>query len=86
MFFSTKSHKVHKNSKISLKILSQTIKEVTEFKFLGILISNNLSWQPHMQQVLNKLRACLAKLFINRDTIARAFVYSRYSIYLPTII
>ena len=44
MIFSTKPHKVRKNSKLCLKILSHPICEVTEFKFLGILISNNLSW------------------------------------------
>ena len=66
MIFSTKFHKVHKNSKLSLKILRQPICEVTEFKFLGILISNNLSWKSHMQQLLNKLRACLAIVYKSR--------------------
>ena len=43
MTFSTKPHKVHKNSKLYLKILSQPICEVAEFKLLGILVSDNLS-------------------------------------------
>ena len=72
MIFSTKFHKVHKNSKLSLKILRQPICEVTEFKFLGILISNNLSWKSHMQQLLNTLRACLAIVYKSRYYLTRS--------------
>ena len=72
MIFSTKPHKVHKNSKLCLKSLSQPICEVTEFKCLGILISNNLSWKSHMQQFLNKLRACLAIVCKSRYYLTRS--------------
>ena len=66
MIFSTKPLKLRKNSKFCLKILSQPICEEIEFKFLRILISNNHSRKSHMQQLLNKLRACLAIVYKSR--------------------
>ena len=55
-----KPHEVHKNPKLSLEILTQPICKEIEFKFLGILTFNNLFLKSHMQQLLNKLHACLA--------------------------
>ena len=51
--------------------MSQLICEVTEF-FLGILISNNLPWKSHKQQLLNKLRACLAIVYKSRYYLTRS--------------
>ena len=78
MIFSTKPHKVRKNSKLCLKILSQPICEVTEFKFLGILISNNLSWKSHVQQLLNKLRASLAIVYKSRYYLTRSYILALF--------
>ena len=41
-----------------VKINDYEIKEVTETKFLGITIDNNLSWLPHLTSLAKKLRCC----------------------------
>ena len=79
MVFSTKPHKVHTNSKLCLQILIEPICEVTEFKFLGILISNNLSWKSHMQQLLHKLRPCLA-IDLTRSCLLTLFYSFAYTL------
>ena len=42
------------------------------FKFLGVIVSTNLSWKVHVLCVRNKLRACLALLYKSRDNLTRS--------------
>ena len=45
-----------------VKINDYEIKEVDETKFLGVIIDNNLSWQPHLDSLAKKLRCCSGQL------------------------
>ena len=86
MIFSTKPHKVHKISKLCLKILRQPICEVTEFNFLGILISNNLSWKSRMQQLSNKLCACLSTVYKSRYYLTRSCLLTLFHSFTYTLL
>ena len=55
-----------------LKIANVAISEVENFKFLGVIVSNNLSWKAHMLCVRNKLRACLALIYKSRENLTRS--------------
>ena len=48
----------------SLKIANYTIKFVTELKFLGLIIDENLSWEPEINYLKQKLLASI--VFIKR--------------------
>lgn len=55
MFFS----KCHKNiKKINVSLRNAIIKEVAEFKFLGVVIDNSLSWKPHINKISTKISRC----------------------------
>ena len=47
---------------IPLKINDYEIKEVSKTKFLGIIIDNNLTWQPHIDSLRKKLGCCTGQL------------------------
>ena len=55
-----------------LKIANVAISEVDNFKFLSVIVSNNLSWKAHMLCVRNKLRACLALIYKSRHNLTRS--------------
>ena len=46
----------------SIKINDFEINEVTETKFLGVTIDNDLSWLPHLNLLAKKLRCCTGQL------------------------
>ena len=46
----------------TLYINTTPIKEVTEAKFLGIVIDNQLNWIPHAKHLIKKLRSAAAAL------------------------
>ena len=58
MIFSPKSRNTKTTCErdTQLKIESVAISEVDNFKFLGVIVSNNLSWKAHMLCVRNKLQ------------------------------
>ena len=48
--------------KVVIKINEVEIEEVTETKFLGVIIDNNLSWEPQLEAVAKKLKCCVGQL------------------------
>ena len=41
----------------------KVIKRVTETKFLGVTIDDQLNWQPHIEQLNRKLKSCCGRLY-----------------------
>ena len=74
MIFSPKSRNTKTTCEpdTQLKIANISISEVDNFKFLGVIVSNNLSWKAHMLCVRNKLRACLALIYKSCDNLTRS--------------
>ena len=66
----TKSCFMHFNPKkkteeilhIPLILDSSEVKEVQETKFLGVILDNNLSWQPHISNLAKKLKCSIGQL------------------------
>ena len=54
VIFRTTNSKTPAHFKLLLR--SQEIDRVNTIKFLGLIVHENLSWKPHMQYLLNKLR------------------------------
>jgi hypothetical protein len=42
---------------LTIKYVDKVLTEVTNFKFLGLYIDNNLNWRWHIQRILPKLSA-----------------------------
>ena len=45
-----------------IKINGTEIAEVNETKFLGVIIDNQLSWKPHINALIKKLKCCTGQL------------------------
>ena len=49
-----------------LKISNTSLPQVKHTKFLGVIIDNKLTWQPHLNSLVKKLSCCTGRL--NRIT------------------
>ena len=73
MHFYPKGHKNDNDlEKIPLKLNETEIEEVTETKFLGVTIDNQLSWNGHITSLTKKLKCCAGQInrisnFIPKD-------------------
>lgn len=63
MIFSPRPSAIKEYAGPKLNILGEPIEEVMEFKFLGLLMKNNLSWKSHIESVISKLRTCLGIVY-----------------------
>ena len=54
---------------LHLKIHNSTIEQVTKTKFLGVIIDEELSWQPHIDYLTTKLKCSIGSLNRIKDYI-----------------
>ena len=45
------------------------ISEVHNFRFLGVTLSNNLTWKSHIESIRSKFRLCLGIIYKARDCV-----------------
>jgi len=55
----------------SLSLNGHTIKQVSETKFLGVIIDENLSWRPHIDSVSRKLASCIGAIYRIQDSVPK---------------
>ena len=55
MIFSKKVKKKSKEKKFKININNHCIKQVTEMKYLGVILDNKLNWHNHIQHICTKL-------------------------------
>ena len=55
MIFSKKLKTKAKERKFKININNYSIKQVTEMKYLGVILDNKLNWHNHIQYVCTKL-------------------------------
>ena len=54
--FHTPHSKIPEN--INLQLRNVNLKQVQCIKFLGVFVHENLSWKPHMEWLLQKIKVC----------------------------
>ena len=69
MYFNNtrKTENTERLNKFVLNISNTTLPQVENTKFLGVIIDNKLTWQPHLISLVKKLSCCTGRL--NRITI-----------------
>ena len=67
MILTAQPHRLARNTDQVIFVNNTPISEVHSFRFLGVTLSNNLSWKPHMESIRSKLRICLGMIYKARD-------------------
>ena len=61
--------KAKTSSQLSVRFNNTHIEQVTQFKFLGVLISDCLTWEPHIKYVASKLHCNLGSIYRMRGSL-----------------
>ncbi|KAI5639565.1 reverse transcriptase (RNA-dependent DNA polymerase) domain-containing protein [Phthorimaea operculella] len=62
------------------------LQQVTDQKYLGLVIDNNFNWGPHINNICNRLRAILAKFYIIKNRIPFKIRLQMYNALAESII
>ena len=71
MLFSPKLIK-YKNINLTLKFNNSEIERVKEYKYLGLILDDKLTWNSHLKQIKNKLSKSLGILYKLRHILNKA--------------
>ena len=63
---------------ISINVNGQTINEVTETKFLGVILDNNLNWNAHIKYISKKISKSVSVLKMLKHTFPCRILKSLY--------
>ena len=61
------TNRIHKDA-ISIKAKGQTITEITETKFLGVILDNKLTWEAHIKYISQKISKSVSILRMLKHT------------------
>jgi hypothetical protein len=67
------------HSMIKINIGQHELKEVTEFKFLGVTLDNKLTFKTHFEHIINKMRKGLNGLRFTKTLLnyrAKILIYN----------
>ena len=67
MILTAQPHRLARNTNHVISVNNIPIFEVHSFRFLGVTLSNNLSWKSHIESIRSKLRVCLGIIYKARD-------------------
>ena len=67
MILTPRPHRLAQNPDHVISVNSIPISEVHSFRFLGVTLSNNLTWKSHIESIRCKLRSCLGIIYKARD-------------------
>ena len=71
-------------NEVKLNVNGSIITEETESKFLGVIVDNKLSWQPHIKYISNKISKSLSVLRYLRYSFPKSILKTLYlSLVLP---
>lgn len=65
----------------TLSLDSEIIEQVTEFKYLGIMIDNYLNWKSHITLLSQKLKSCIYLLRMVRNEFSVKYLLTLYFAY-----
>ena len=63
MILTAQPHRLARNTDYVISVNNTPISEVHSFRFLGVTLSNNLSWKSHIESIRSKLRICLGIIY-----------------------
>ena len=63
---------------ISLNIDDNNITEISETKFLGVIVDNQLNWKAHIKHISNKVSKSVAILRLLRDIFPKSILKTLY--------
>ena len=72
------SRKIIPNLPNSLKFLNMEIKRTPTIKFLGLILDENLSWNPHINDLCSKLKSLFHIFYYIRDYISKKEIQTIY--------
>ena len=67
MILTPRPHRLARNPDHVISVNNIPISEVHNFRFLGVILSNNLTWKSHIEFIRCKLRLCLRIIYKARD-------------------
>ena len=74
----TFTRKRNKDPEHNFKLSAATISEVLQYKFLGIILDQKLSWEPHTKTTINKIQ--------RRSNLIRTLTYGRNTLKIAQLI
>ena len=84
IIFSSRRRKIPEDNNLNISINSTPIKRVPQIKFLGIIIDEHLTWQPHINIVKNKIAKTIGIIKRLRSTLPKTTLRTLYnSLILP---
>ena len=86
----TKYMLFHKHNKVvpnlDLNINGSTIDQVSTFKFLGLHINSQLTWQTHINEISKRISRVIGLLYKMQNILPKIFLFSLYNtLILPHI-
>ena len=76
MILTAQPHQLAQNTNHVISVNNTPISEVHGFRFLGVTLSNNLSWKFHIESIRSKLRICLGIIYKARDCLNISYLLS----------
>lgn len=73
-------------SNIQISEVNTTIKEVSNVKYLGIIIDCYLKWDHHILKLTNSLRKLIYKFYILRDILSKKLLFIIYKALVESLI
>src|SRR3984885_3447549 len=84
IIFSSRRRKIPEDNNLNISINGTSIKRVPQIKFLGIIIDEHLTWQPHINIVKNKIAKTIGTFKRLRSTLPKTTLRTLYnSLILP---
>ena len=78
MIFSKQRGKKHKHKKIKININNYCIKQVSEMKYLGVILDSKLNWHNHIHYVTTKLAKTAGIIYKVRNKVPREVLMLLY--------
>ena len=84
MILTPRPHRLARNPDHVISVNSISISEVHSFRFLGVTLSNNLTWKSHIESIRCKLRSCLGIIYNARDCLNTSCLLSIFHLLAST--
>ena len=81
-FIIFKPKKKKNNHNVNIKINNESIAEVKQTKFLGVILDSALTWKPHINYIANKMAKCTGLIRKSRHILKKDSLITLYYTFL----